>query len=681
MKEAEWNKEKQRLEKNKSRIKKNKSTEKEEKLKEVKEREMTLTESQPEEEMQPKEKSPMSEVPRFQHPWEDTKSNAFSWVKYLEHCGKNKGVSRGAPIKLWSEPFPFGKNLFKTGMKLEGIDPQHQSLFCVMTVTDVIGHRIRLHFDGYSDLYDFWCNANSPNVFQVGWCEKNGRKLETPPGIFNFSWKAYLDHCKATPAPRQAFVTRNCTTIAPPSNFRIGMKLEAEDRKNGWTCVGTVADLLENRILVHFDGWDKAFDTWFDINSPFIHPIGWCSKNGVYLYPPKDYGNPDSFNWHEYLQETKSMGVPARAFKTRPPKDFKVEMKVEAVDKRNPMLVRVATIAEVKDYRVFLRFDGWPDMYDYWVDDDSSDIHPPTWCSKTGHPLQPPLTPEQCAEDVDSGVGCGTQGCKGYGHVKGLIYNTHHTAYGCPYSLQNLNKDAECLSPDRLDPPSKEQRGKTKAVAKPFINLDTSKPIPEDANEDSQKKRVRKRRKFFDELSPPECSKAKIPRTASDDYNKSQVVVKPTTPVHSTGISVTQASSSVTSAPSAACGSEGTLKKSPSVDEVSVDTMVHQSIFNPGYHPNPPAPLPHTLERHKHIISSLRLVQRCELDNWGPAEVRDAISKIPGCEMSSEKLFEQDIDGESLLMLTQNDLVDLLGIKLGPAIKIMSMIITLKNMP
>ncbi|MCL4130250.1 UNVERIFIED_CONTAM: hypothetical protein GTU68_023829 [Idotea baltica] len=568
-------------------------------------------------------------------------------------------------------------------MKLEGIDPQHQSLFCVMTVADVVGPRVRLHIDGCSDLYDFWCNANSPNLFPVGWCERNGRPLETPVGIANFSWKAYLEHCQACPAPRQAFATRNCSTTAaavPPSSFRIGMKLEAEDRKNGWTCVATVGDLIDGRVLVHFDGWDKAFDAWFDAASPFIHPVGWCAKNGVYLYPPKDYPNSESFNWPEYLQETNSTGVPARAFKTRAAREFRPDMKVEAVDKRNPMLARVATIADTsRAYKVLLHFDGWPDMYDYWVDDDSPDLHPPTWCAKTGHPLQPPLTPAQCAEDVDSGVGCGTPGCKGYGHVKGLIYSTHHTAYGCPYSLQNLSKDWEAMLPDRLEPLPKERR-------KPLLNLDASKPVPDDLSEDSQRKRVRKRRKFFDELSPPEgASKTKMARVSSDEFAaKAPVLFKPSLQ----GAAASGASlSSVASGPSGAEGGSASKRgaaeatAAASFEEVSVDTMVHQSIFNPGYHPNPPPPVPHTLERHKHIISGLKLVQRSELDRLGPKEVQEAVARIPGCEASSAKFVDQDIDGESLLMLTQNDLVGLLKMKLGPAIKVMAMIVSLKNMP
>lgn len=39
-----------------------------------------------------------------------------------------------------------------------------------------------------------------------------------------------------------------------------------------------------------------------------------------------------------------------------------------------------------------VHFDGWSSCYDYWIDADSPDIHPVGWCSKTGHPLQAPLS-------------------------------------------------------------------------------------------------------------------------------------------------------------------------------------------------------------------------------------------------------------------------------------------------
>lgn len=55
--------------------------------------------------------------------------------------------AKAAPSKLFKDPFPFGKNGFKVGMKLEGIDPDHPSLFCVLTVAEVKGVYLLSYFN------------------------------------------------------------------------------------------------------------------------------------------------------------------------------------------------------------------------------------------------------------------------------------------------------------------------------------------------------------------------------------------------------------------------------------------------------------------------------------------------------------------------------------------------------
>jgi hypothetical protein len=65
-------------------------------------------------------------------------------------------------------------------MKLEAVDPKHPSYFCVVTVAEVKGARLRLHFDGWSESYDFWANADSEFIFPVNWCSRNGQVLHPP---------------------------------------------------------------------------------------------------------------------------------------------------------------------------------------------------------------------------------------------------------------------------------------------------------------------------------------------------------------------------------------------------------------------------------------------------------------------------------------------------------------------
>ncbi|XP_067888232.1 lethal(3)malignant brain tumor-like protein 4 isoform X6 [Heterodontus francisci] len=367
------------------------------------------------------------------------KKKSWSWVQYLE---EEKALA--APPKLFKEfqLVPQNKNGFKVGMRLEGIDPRHPSMFCVLSVAEVCGVRMRLHFDGYSECFDFWTNFDSPDIHPVGWCEKTSHKLHLPKGYKEeeFNWANYLKACKAQPAPKNLFKVPNTTVT--PLGFRVGMKLEAVDRKNpSLICVASVTDIIDSRFLVHFDNWDDTYDYWCDASSPYIHPVGWCKEQGKPLTPPQGYSDPENFSWKKYLEEMGATSAPARAFKVRPPHGFQVNMKLEAVDKRNPMLIRVATVVDIDDQRIKIHFDGWSHNYDLWFDADHCDIHPAGWCAKTGHPLQPPLTSQDLVAAPSPG-GCPTPGCKGVGHIKGARYTGHHSAFGCPYSELNLKKES-----------------------------------------------------------------------------------------------------------------------------------------------------------------------------------------------------------------------------------------------
>ncbi|KAJ8277565.1 hypothetical protein GJAV_G00076700 [Gymnothorax javanicus] len=373
------------------------------------------------------------------------KKKQWSWDQYLE---EDKAIS--APVKLFTEwqSFPSDRNGFKVGMLLEGIDPLHPSMFCVLSVAEVIGYRLRLRIEGYLECYDFWVNADSPDIKPAGWCEMTGRKLHPPKGYKEpeFNWEKYQEICNAQTAPINLFKTSN--SMVSLSKLQVGMKLEAVDRKNPClVCVATIADIVDGRFLVHFDNWDDTYDYWCDSTSPHIHPVGWCQDHGRPLTAPQGHPNPENFLWEEYLEDTGSSVAPSQAFCMRPPHRFQVNMKLEAVDRRNSMLIRVATIVDTEDYRVKIHFDGWHEKFDFWVDSDLSDLHPSGWCSRTGHPLEPPPGFLDLKSSAAPGI-CPTPGCRGVGHIKGAKYTGHHSAFGCPYSEMNMKKEVTLA--DRL---------------------------------------------------------------------------------------------------------------------------------------------------------------------------------------------------------------------------------------
>uniref|UniRef100_A0A2K6GLU4 SAM domain-containing protein n=1 Tax=Propithecus coquereli TaxID=379532 RepID=A0A2K6GLU4_PROCO len=191
------------------------------------------------------EKKPRNGTTSLNHVPSAAAQEAWSWERYLK---EQKAIA--APVELFSkdQSFPEHENGFQIGMRLEGIDPRHPSVFCVLSVAEVCGYRLRLHFDGYLSCYDFWTNAGSPDIHPVGWCEKTKHKLHIPKGYpdpENFSWTEYLEATQTNAVPDKVFK------------------------------------------MVHFDGWDHKYDYWVEADSPDLHPVRWCDVTGHPLEVPQ----------------------------------------------------------------------------------------------------------------------------------------------------------------------------------------------------------------------------------------------------------------------------------------------------------------------------------------------------------------------------------------------------------
>ncbi|NXL50808.1 LMBL3 protein, partial [Podilymbus podiceps] len=656
---------------------------------------------------------------------------AWCWASYLE---EEKAIA--VPTKLFKEyqSFPYNKNGFKVGMKLEGVDPEHQSIYCVLTVAEVCGYRIRLRFDGYPDCYDFWVNADSSDIHPVGWCEKTGHKLHPPKGYKDeeFSWPSYLKACKAQAAPKSLFENQNATVI--PSGFRVGMKLEAVDKKNPtFICVATVTDMVDNRFLVHFDNWDESYDYWCEAASPHIHPVGWCKEHKRTLITPPDYPHAKHFSWEKYLEETSSLPAPARAFKVKPSHGFQKNMKLEVVDKRNPIFIRVATIVDTDDYRIKVHFDGWDSIYDYWTDVDSPDIHPAGWCTKTGHPLQPPLSPLELVEALEHG-GCPTAGCKGVGHIKRARHIGHHSAFSCPYSEMNLNK--ESLLPDRLSgempaaspiPRNRKVEASERSTS-PVIN-DRKCPSPghvgvkSSAHSRSSGKTVSETTKQEDAESKSPCKKPllcdvkekKAPGPATcvnqkldplfflfyfmmtqhslcgnpgvliallasgvimlrDFYD---VLIKNEHLIFLSGVLQTK-----DSIKNKECEEDETENKLlisneiRDVEEPNTQRLLSQPVIVSSKLQIPGLPL--RWEQQSKLLPSVAGIPASKVSKWSTDEVSEFIRSLPGCEEHGKVFKDEQIDGEAFLLMTQSDIVKIMSIKLGPALKIFNSILMFK---
>lgn len=109
---------------------------------------------------------------------------------------------------------------------------------------------------------------------------------------------------------------------------------------------------------------------------------------------PFQYETYQPFDWDEYLRESSSVPAPQNYFKQAscpPTNDFKLGMKLEALDPRNVTSICIATVISILGPRLRLRLDGSDNKNDFWRLVDSSEIHPIGHCEKSGGMLQPPL--------------------------------------------------------------------------------------------------------------------------------------------------------------------------------------------------------------------------------------------------------------------------------------------------
>ncbi|NWX01198.1 SMBT2 protein, partial [Caloenas nicobarica] len=330
------------------------------------------------------------------------KEKYMDWTEFLIH---DLTGARTAPANLLEGPLR-GKNpvdLITVDSLIELQDSQNPFQYWIVSVVENVGGRLRLRYVGLEETesYDQWLFYLDCRLRPVGWCQENKYRMDPPADIYSLKtiseWKCALEKslndAANFPLPMEVFKDH-----ADLRNhfFTVGMKLEAVNvREPFHICPASVTKVFNNHYLqVTIDDVrpePSKISMLCHADSLGILPIQWCLKNGVNLTPPKGYSGQD-FDWADYQKQCGAEAAPHLCFRnTSFSRGFTKNMKLEAVNPRNPAEICVASVTSVKGRLMWLRLEGLQmPSPEYIVDVESMDIFPVGWCEANAYNLTPP---------------------------------------------------------------------------------------------------------------------------------------------------------------------------------------------------------------------------------------------------------------------------------------------------
>jgi len=291
----------------------------------------------------------------------------------------------------------------KIGSRLEIMDPSCLYYCRIGIVREVIGGRIRVEYeDKKADEQNFWTHIKSEAVHPIGWSERVGTKMVTSK-----KGKSYL-HVPGVENVHPSLFSTPSAWDRSNGMFEVGMKLETVDPlKLSTIRVASVMKVLKDGyFVVGIDGMDVLKDPEskcyiHHVTSTSVFPAGYCRENGVKVQGPEGFVDASGqFQWSKYLEHCDAIAAPSKLFQCNrtslmngPMHQFKVGMKLEAVDLLNPHLICVATVVKCMAGSLLqIHFDGWVDDHDQWLDANCAHLFPVGWCELFGYELQIPDT-------------------------------------------------------------------------------------------------------------------------------------------------------------------------------------------------------------------------------------------------------------------------------------------------
>ncbi|XP_038627953.1 scm-like with four MBT domains protein 1 isoform X1 [Tachyglossus aculeatus] len=338
----------------------------------------------------------------------------FNWDEYLEDTG-----TTAVPHGSFKHVDTSLQNGFAPGMKLEVAVKTDHDTYWVATIITTCGQLLLLRYDGYGEdrKADFWCDIMTADLHPIGWCEQNKKVLKAPAGIKDkFSdWNEFLQQTLKGACSAPANLLEGLHKGKNPLDLIApGSRLECQNFRDSLAAwIVNVVDSVGGRLKLHYEGLENSdqFEQWLFYLDPFLHQVGWATRQGYDLQPPLAIRHLKSeVEWNEILMKVKEEeeeSIPTDLFKDKPVigmHTFSVSMKLEAVDPVAPFVISPATVIKVFNEKYFL----------VEIDDlrlelsakrsfvchvNSHGIFPVQWSLKNGLNLSPP--PGYPTQDFD----------------------------------------------------------------------------------------------------------------------------------------------------------------------------------------------------------------------------------------------------------------------------------------
>ena len=112
----------------------------------------------------------------------------------------------------------------------------------------------------------------------------------------------------------------------------------------------------------------------------------------------------------------------------------------------------------------------------------------------------------------------------------------------------------------------------------------------------------------------------------------------------------------------------------------ALESSIRKDVFSPEHLSNKTELLPEN-QNSAFLKPFTQALNPTIVQTWNPKQVASWMISIPrlSCDLAAleAKIIEEELDGEAFLLMTQSDFVTMLGIKLGPAIKIFNALLAI----